>query len=82
MIADPAFDVDTFDLDVFVEGKEYCNTARIYGDDGGIELSCESDERRHSTVRRVSAQSHLGDLRCEKNDASEAHETVFACAWR
>ena len=80
--ADPAFDLDEFDLDLFVDGVEYCNAARIYGDDGPLEMSCESEYRSHATVQRVSAQTPIGDLRCERNDASDSSETVFACAWR
>ncbi len=79
---DPAFDVDSFELDLFVDGKGYCNTARIYGDDGALEMSCEYESRQHSTVQRVSAQTPIGDLRCERNDASDSYETVYACAWR
>ena len=81
--ADPAFDVDAFDLDVFVEGSEYCNPNRIYGDEGAFELSCEILEILHMSVNRVSAQaSGIGDLRCERNFQSDATETIFACAWR
>ena len=80
--ADPAFDVDRFDLDLFVDGVEYCNTARIYGDDGGLEMGCEIEYRSHTTAQRVSAQTPFGDLRCERNNASDSAETVFACAWR
>ena len=82
VLADPAFDVNEFGLSLFVDGKEYCNSSRIYGDEGGQEMSCEYETRRHTTVRQVSAQTPMGDLRCERNDASGSQETVFACAWR
>ncbi len=82
VLADPAFDANEFGLSLFVDGKEYCNSSRIYGDEGGQEMSCEYETRRHTTVRQVSAQTPMGDLRCERNDASGSQETVFACAWR
>ena len=80
--ADPAFDVDRFDLDLFVDGVEYCNAARIYGDDGPLLMSCELEERPHAEVSHVSAQTSLGDLRCARHVASDADESVFACEWR
>lgn len=80
--ANPAFDVDAFDLSVFVDGKEYCNPNRIYADDGDVELSCETDNRPHTAVSRVSVQTPRGDLRCEKHHTSERQRTVFACGWR
>ena len=80
--ADPAFDLDQFDLDLLVDGVEYCNAARIYGDDGPLEMGCETQYRSHTTVQRVSAQTPIGDLRCERNNAADSTETVFACAWR
>lgn len=80
---DPAFDVDKWELDVLVDGSEYCNTSRIYGDEGRYEMGCGFEEKTHSSVRRVSAQTRtLGDLRCERNFQSTADETLFACAWR
>ena len=58
--ADPAFDVDAFDLDVFVDGSEYCNPNRMYADEGAYEMSCEFEEKTHTSVQRVSGQT--GDL--------------------
>ena len=81
-MANPGFDVDEFDLNVFIDGVEYCNTSRIYGDDGPTELSCAAEERAHTSVQRVSAQTSMGDLRCAKNDQSTPRVSVFACAWR
>ncbi len=80
--ADPAFEIDQFDLAVFVDGLEYCNVNRIYDDEGPRELSCQAEERTHSSVQRVSAQTSMGDLRCERNNASTARKTIFACMWR
>ena len=80
--ADPAFEVDRFDLDLLVDGVEYCNPARIYGDDGPLLMGCEYEERPHAEVSRVSAQTSLGDLRCARHVASDADESVFACEWR
>lgn len=80
--ANPAFDVDVHDLAVFVGGHEYCNTSRIYGDDGPTKLSCEILEVRHGDIQRVSAQTPRGDLRCEKKQGSTSSRSVFACAWR
>ena len=80
--ADPAFEVDRFDLDLIVDGVEYCNPARIYGDDGPLLMSCQSETRPHAEVVRVSAQTPIGDLRCARHVASDADESVFACEWR
>lgn len=80
---DPAFDADSFDIDLFVDGVEYCNANRIYADEGRYEMGCESfQEQSHSSVRRVSVQTALGDLRCARNSQSDARESIFACAWR
>ena len=81
---DPAFDLEEFGMNLFVDGVEYCNPNRIYGDEGEYEMGCESFQQvEHQFVRRVSVQtSSLGDLRCERNIASIARESVFACAWR
>ena len=81
--ADTAFDVDAYALTVFVDGSEYCNPSRMYGDEGFYELSFEFEEKHHTSVQQVSAQTQgLGDLRCERNFQSTARETVFACVWR
>lgn len=79
---DPAFNVDTYDFDVFVDGDDCSNDARLYGDEGGLELVCGVIEKRHTSVRNVSIQTPNGDLRCARNDSSDSSETVFACAWR
>ena len=79
---DSAFDVDAFDMDVFVDGSEYCNPNRVYADEGAYELSCESEEKQHTSVSRVSVQTRTGDLRCGRNFQSTAQLTIFACAWR
>ena len=83
VFADPAFDVDRFELDLFVDGLSYCNSDRIYADDGPYEMSCEYENKSHASVKRVSAQTDvLGDLRCEQNIGSTTNESVFACVWR
>ena len=81
-MASPAFDADQFALDVFIDGIEYCNTSRIYSDDGPVELGCASADQSHRSVQRVSVQTPGGDLRCARNNQSTASQTIFACAWR
>ena len=80
--ADTAFVADTFDLDVLVDGQAYCNSNRIYPDDGLVELGCESEKRRHTSVDRVSIQTPDGDLRCAKHVSSDEVLTGFICVWR
>ena len=80
---DAAFDIDEFDLDVFVDSEEYCNTVRIYQDEGTYEMGCGSLEKSHGLVERVSAQTrNQGDLRCAGNVQSLPTESVFACRFR
>ena len=53
---DAAFDIDEFDLDVFVDSEEYCNTVRlndIYQDEGTYEMGCGSLEKSHGLVERA-----------------------------
>ena len=80
--ADPAFDIEEFDLDLFVDGREYCNTSKIYNDEGLRKLSCGAEQRRHTSVQRVSAQTPRGDLKCERHVESDSHTSVFACVFR
>ena len=80
--ADPAFDIEEFDLDLFVDGREYCNTSKIYNDEGPRKLSCEAEQRRHTSVQRVSAHTPRGDLKCERHVESDSHTSVFACVFR
>ena len=82
MSADPSVDVDKYDLTLLVDGSEYCNTTRMYADEGWYELGCESEERLHDYVERVSAQTPKGDLRCERNFQSNKDRSIFACDWR
>ena len=82
VLASPAFDVDTYDLTVLVDGTEYCNDVRIYADDGAVELTCAAEERSHSDVERVSVQTPKGDLRCGRHVESTAALSVFLCVWR
>ena len=80
--ATTAFVADAFDLDVLVDGRAYCNSNRIYPDDGLAELGCESETRRHTSVERVSIQTSHGDLRCAKHVESDDVLTAFICVWR
>ena len=83
--ANPAFDVDVYDLDVIVRAglvsETFFNVERIYSDDGYTELS-QSLEANLSSVTGVSVQTPYGDLRCEHNESSTASELVYACSWR
>ena len=82
---DTEFDfTDDYGMDVFVDGDEYCNTQRIYADDGRYAMGCESPDKPHADVERVSVQTRGGfDLRCQMDeDMSTDQETVFACIWR
>ena len=80
--ADPAFDIAEFNLSVMVDGHEYCNANRIYGDDGPQELSCQALDRDHTSILGVSAQTQVGDLRCERHADSDISRSIFACEWR
>ncbi len=80
--AQTSFDVEEFDLDIFVDGEEYCNASRMYPDEGFYEMSCAVVEGSHRDVQRVSVQTPYGDLRCRRNDQSSATESLFACIWR
>lgn len=80
---DAAFDIDEFDLSVFVDSEDYCNTVRIYQDEDTYEMGCGSLEKSHGLVERVSAQTrNQGDLRCARNVQSLPTESVFACRFR
>ncbi len=80
---DPQFDVEKFGLSVFVDGEQYCNTSRIYTDDGFHDMGCGSFQVGHQGVMKVSVQTRsLGDLRCERNVQSKPEGSIFACAWR
>ena len=58
--ADPAFDLGEFELTLLVDGTEYCNPNRMYGDEGYYEMGCELEERGHESVERVSASDLKG----------------------
>ena len=82
---DTEFDfTDTFGMDVFVDTEEYCNSQRIYSDEGRHALSCARPDKPHSNVETVSVQTRGGqDLRCRKDEKqSSGLETVFVCTWR
>ena len=77
------FDLDRFDLDLFVNGSEYCNTSRMYADEEWYELGCEYEAKPHSSISKVSAQTPVGDLRCTRwNEESVEIISFFRCYWR
>ena len=74
------FDADRFDVDVFVDGDEYCNTQRIYGDGDLYKLGCHLEQRHHTSVERVSIQTgNHGDFRCARHTKSLNDAIIFAC---
>ena len=80
---DTEFDADEFDIDVFIDGEEYCNSTRIYADEGRYEASCGSLEKPHADVERMSVQADQGDMRCRRfASRSTPEESVWGCAWR
>lgn len=87
VLADPAFDVDQFDLNVYIDGREYCNPNPLYGDQGFGELSCESYEPRTQTpeVYATVGNSLFGNVRrldCAQNAATKSrYSMIYACYW-
>ena len=80
---DTEFDADEFDINVFVDGQEFCNPTRIYADEGRYETSCATREKAHTDVERVSVQAEQGDMRCRRfASRSTLEESVWGCAWR
>ena len=80
---DVADDYDQYDIDVFIETVEFCNTTRVYGDESFYKLSCALFEfSSHTDVERVSVQTPVGDLKCARNQYSDDLLSVFACDWR
>ena len=76
-------DLDVFvDWDLVVDDEERCDTARIYWGTGDSEAICDLPFRSHTTVQRVSLQTPQGDLRCERDDFSDAVFTSFSCTRR
>ena len=82
VFVDPPFDIERYDLDLFLDGVQLCNTQRMYSDEGQYEMGCSRPDRDHSAIQRISAQTPKGDLRCGRNTASDVSESVFACRWR
>ena len=86
--ADPYFSLDVPDLEVFVDVElvvddgERCDTARVYWGTGEPEVICDQAFRSHTTVQRVYLQTPQGDLRCERDDFSDALFTSFSCTRR
>ena len=80
---DPSFDMEKYDLDLFVDGNEFCNTTRMYADEGYYSnMSCASDDRAPGDVERVSVQTPAGDMRCRRSVLSDAQQALFACTFR
>ena len=83
---DTEVNVEEYALVVFIDGQEWHNPNRMYGDEGRYQLSASSIQQGttiHTSVGSVSIQSEQGDLRCRKSDSrSTAEETVFECIWR
>ena len=88
VLADPAFDVDEFDLNVYIDGREYCNPNPLYGDQGFGELSCESYEPRtqEPEVYATVGNSLFGTVErlvCAQNVATRSrYNMIYACYWR
>ncbi len=80
--ADPAFDIEKFELDLFIDGREYGHSNKIYADEGPRKLSGGPEQRSHASVQRVSAQTPSGDLRCVRHTESDSYTSVFACVFR
>lgn len=83
--ADPYFSLDVPDLDIFVDVSlvvddgERCDTVRIYWGTGEPEVICDLAFRSHTTVQHVSLQTPQGNLRCERDEFSDALFTSFSC---
>ena len=85
--ANTTFDIDRFDLEVFVDATRYSNSSKIYGDEGDYELGYAFEVKAHASAPSVSVQTTdapdlLGDMRCERNSHSNDEHSVFACEWR
>ena len=89
--ANPAFDVDEFDLKVTVRAgrlsETFFNTQKIYGGNGTYRLGeyfdlSQSLEKDLSSVIEVSAQTTHGSLSCERDKRSNATVLTYACGWR
>ena len=81
--ADPGFDIDAFDLEVFIDSRAYCNTATILADFGPLELSCEIYEHRGPPkVYALYVPRKQEPLICEKNKQTAGNRYVYACYWK
>ena len=83
---DVAFNVGSYELSVFIEGKDMCNPDPLFGDEGYYFLSCTAPEVNHGAVTSVSAQVETGrtirGLRCQRSNHSNVDRALFACSWR
>ncbi|MXX99387.1 MAG: hypothetical protein F4Y67_01020 [Chloroflexi bacterium] len=85
MYADPAFDISTFELSVFIDSQEFCNANPIFGDLSPVELSCATYEPRSNTPDMYATVGPPNDpdvLICAKNVASTESRLIYACRWR
>lgn len=83
-----SFEVDTYDLDVLVHGKECSNDRPLYNHEPATEVVCCILEYSHSSVSDVRvrlndnwwSEGERERYRCERNKASTHSRSVFACA--
>ena len=85
--AAPAFDIDQFDLNLFIDRQEFCNADPIYADLSAVKMGCESYEPRSNTPeiyatldRGLGRQPRV--MVCAKDVASKPTAIVYACRWR
>lgn len=87
VLANPVFDVDRFELNVYIDGREYCNPNPLYGDQGFGELGCESYEPRtqEPEVYATVGNSLFGSVErlvCAQNVATRSrYNMIYACYW-
>lgn len=82
------FEVDTYDLDVLIHGKECSNDRPLYDNEPATEIFCGILEYSHSSVSDVRvrlndnwrSEGERERYRCERNKASTHSRSVFACA--
>lgn len=82
------FEVDTYDLDVLIHGRECSNDRPLYDNEPATEIVCGILEYSHSSVSDVRvrlnenwwSEGERERYRCERNKASTHSLSVFACA--
>ncbi len=87
--AGPAFDVDSYRLEVIVRSgrysADYCNTSDLFSDEGYTQMGCTPLEARLSEITGVSANAEMytdGALRCARHSRSTDEELLYACVFR